>query len=55
MSEQSTDEVPASFYEALRKALKKRKTTVESICPHADSVARRILEDYGAIFLATRK
>jgi len=43
------------FYEALRKALKKRKTTVERICPGADPVARRILEEYGAIFLANKK
>ena len=54
-SEQSRDEAPASFYEVLRKALKKRKTNVERICPLADSVARRILEDYGAMFLATKK
>jgi len=55
MSEQPHDEAPASFYEVLRKALKKRKTNVERICPHSDSVARRILEDYGAMFLATKK
>jgi hypothetical protein len=45
---------PASFYEVLRKALKKRKTKLESICPSSDSVARRVLEDYGAIFLAKK-
>ncbi|HXL81959.1 MAG TPA: hypothetical protein VN951_13870, partial [Pyrinomonadaceae bacterium] len=55
MSEQPNDEAPASFYEVLRKALKKRKTNVERICPLSDSVARRILEDYGAMFLATKK
>ncbi|HKR60318.1 MAG TPA: hypothetical protein VJS64_11340 [Pyrinomonadaceae bacterium] len=47
--------VPAPFYEALSKALKKRKTNVEKICPPADPVARRILEEYGAIFLADKK
>jgi len=47
--------VPASFYEVLRKALKKRKTKLESICPPSDSVARRVLEDYGAMFLANKK
>ena len=47
--------VAPPFYEALRKALKKRKTTVEKICPVADSVAKRILEEYGAIFLANKK
>lgn len=46
---------PAPFYEALRKALKKRHTTVEKICPVSDPVARRILEEYGAIFLAVKK
>ena len=47
--------IPTPFYEALGKALKKRKTTVEKICPGNDSVARRILEEYGAIFLANKK
>jgi hypothetical protein len=45
----------ASFYDVLRKALKKRKTNVETICPLSDSVARRVLEDYGAMFLANKK
>jgi hypothetical protein len=45
----------ASFYESLRKALKKRKTTIEKICPVSDPVARRILEEYGAVFLAVKK
>ncbi|HEX4899424.1 MAG TPA: hypothetical protein VFV61_02770 [Pyrinomonadaceae bacterium] len=47
--------VPTPFYEALRKALKKRKTTIERICPIGDPVARRILEEYGAVFLAHKK
>ncbi len=46
---------PASFYDALRKALKKRKAKLDDICPPTDSVSRRILEEYGAIFIATRK
>jgi hypothetical protein len=46
---------PTPFYEALAKALKKRKTKVDSVCPPANSVARRILEEYGAIFLANKK
>lgn len=46
---------PALFYEVLRKSLKKRKTNIESICPATDAVARRVLEDYGAIFLADKK
>jgi hypothetical protein len=46
---------PASFYEILGKSLKKRKIKIENLCPTSDSVARRILEDYGAMFIATRK
>jgi len=46
---------PVPFYEALAKALKKRKTKLETLCPPSDPVARRILEDYGAIFLAGKK
>ncbi len=49
------DGQPASFYEMLRKALRKRKTQLEKVCPPADSVARRVLEDYGAMFLANKK
>ncbi|HEU4870648.1 MAG TPA: hypothetical protein VFT08_07360 [Pyrinomonadaceae bacterium] len=51
----SSTKEPAPFYEALAKALKKRKTRVENICPPADPVARRILEEYGAIFVADKK
>lgn len=43
------------FYEVLTKALKKRKTVIGRICPQSDSVARRVLEEYGAIFVATEK
>jgi hypothetical protein len=46
---------PAPFYEALAKALKKRKRKVENVCPPADPVARRILEEYGAMFMADKK
>ena len=48
-------QAPAPFYDVLRKTLKKRKINIESICPTADSVARRVLEDYGAIFVAGKK
>jgi hypothetical protein len=46
---------PASFYEILGKTLKKRKIKIENLCPTSDSVARRILEDYGAVFIASKK
>ena len=51
----STEKEPTPFYEALAKALKKRKTKIDSLCPPSDPVARRILEEYGAIFLAHKK
>jgi hypothetical protein len=54
-TEEIMNQVPASFYDVLRKALKHRKTKVELICPGSDAVARRVLEDYGAIFVASKK
>jgi hypothetical protein len=51
--EQDHQGVP--FYEALNKALKKRKVKLDDICPPADPVAKRILEEYGAVFVASRK
>ena len=53
--QEKKNHAPAPFYEALRKALKKRKLKIDSICPTTDVVARRILEEYGAIFLAVKK
>ena len=50
---ESTEPVP--FYEALRKALKKRKINLDSICPPANPVSRRILEEYGAVYVADKK
>jgi hypothetical protein len=50
---ESTEPVP--FYEALRKALKKRKTNLDAVCPPADPVSRRILEEYGALYVADKK
>jgi hypothetical protein len=55
LTDDNNGEPPAQFYEELRKALKKRKTKIESVCPPSDAVARRVLEDYGAIFLANKK
>src|SRR4029079_10680722 len=46
---------PAPFDEALAKALKKRKTKLDLVCPPSDPVSQRILEEYGAIFVATKK
>ena len=49
------DSETVTFYEALAKALKKRKMKLETICPLGDPVARRVLEDYGAMFIADKK
>lgn len=46
---------PTPFYVALAKALKKRKRKLDAICPPSDPVSRRILEEYGAIFVADKK
>jgi hypothetical protein len=50
---ESTEPIP--FYEALSKALKKRKIKLEAICPTTNPVARRILEEYGAVYVADKK
>ena len=50
---ESTEPVP--FYDALKKALKKRKVNLDLLCPPANPVSRRILEEYGAIFVADKK
>src|SRR5687768_13071873 len=55
MSELKEFTEPVPFYEALTKALKKRKTNIDLVCPRADPVARRILEEYGAVFVAGKK
>jgi hypothetical protein len=47
------DAVP--FYEALNKALKKRKVKLDVLCSPADPVSKRILEEYGAVFVANKK
>jgi hypothetical protein len=49
------NESSTPFYEALAKALKKRKTKLESLCPSSDPVSKRILEEYGAIFVADKR
>ena len=46
---------PAPFYDVLRKILQKRRVSLESMCPTGDVVARRVLEDYGAIFVASKR
>jgi hypothetical protein len=40
------------FYAALERALDQRGTKIEDICPPNDQIARRVLHDYGAMFVA---
>jgi hypothetical protein len=42
----------SAFYAALKNALRARKIKLESFCDTSDPVERRVLEDYGAMFLA---
>jgi hypothetical protein len=39
------------FYLALTDALRKRDSGIDNLCPPNDHVARRVLHDYGAMFL----
>jgi hypothetical protein len=40
------------FYLALHEVLRRRNMSLPDICPPADETARRVLADYGAIFVA---
>ena len=55
LSEKEPEALAAPFYAALREALERRKLKLENVCPPSDRVARRVLEEYGAIFIATEK
>jgi len=39
------------YYVALRSALQRRGREIEQLCPPEDPVARRVLHDYGAMFV----
>jgi hypothetical protein len=55
MPESKQPSVPPNsspFYAALEDALRQRGTRLEDICPFDDDVARRVLHDYGAMFVA---
>jgi hypothetical protein len=43
---------PTAFYPELKKALHARKMRLETVCDTSNPVSRRVLEDYGAMFLA---
>jgi hypothetical protein len=43
----------SSFYRALNDVLNTRRQMITSICPEGDDVARRVLHDYGAMFVGS--
>jgi hypothetical protein len=51
--EKREERTPVSFYAALEDALKERGMRLEEICDRRDPVSRRILEDYGAVYVAS--
>ena len=42
------------FYQALNRALAQRGASVSDVCPNDDNVARRVLHDYGAMFVGAQ-
>jgi hypothetical protein len=51
--EQKSSHSPAPFYAALDESLERRGKKLVDVCDLKDAVARRVLEDYGAMFLAS--
>jgi len=54
LTAQQTRETPSrpAFFEALERSLARRGIELEDFCPRADCVAARVLEEYGAMFVA---
>lgn len=50
-----TSNVHPLYYDALNIALAKRKMKIETVCDKNDYVSRRIIEDYGALFMASER
>jgi hypothetical protein len=50
----TTEPLPP-FYAALAQALARRQAKLEAVCAKDDPVSRRVLEDYGAMFLASEQ
>lgn len=53
INEQAKSEQPVLFYTALEAALDRRGKKLRDVCDVNNAVARRVLEDYGAMFLAS--
>jgi hypothetical protein len=52
MEQKKNDKSASPFYKALDEALAERGVKLEDVCDLSSPVARRVLEDYGAMFLA---
>jgi hypothetical protein len=50
--EKRTKGEPVGYYAALESALSERGMRLKEVCDRNDTVGRRILEDYGAVFVA---
>jgi hypothetical protein len=55
VDERRAEAAPVSFQAALEKALAARATTVENVCDQREAVSRRVLEEYGAMFVASSR
>ncbi|HEV2864808.1 MAG TPA: hypothetical protein VGX48_27685, partial [Pyrinomonadaceae bacterium] len=54
MTAQQIKEAPPRppFFDALERALARRGIALADFCPQGDCVAARVLEEYGAMFVA---
>ncbi|HJZ78760.1 MAG TPA: hypothetical protein VKD91_00380 [Pyrinomonadaceae bacterium] len=50
----SAANLSSPFYRALDRCLVRRKVDLYRLCPPGDDVARRVLHDYGAMFIGVR-
>lgn len=50
----SSSRETSPFYIALESALSERAATLNDICPAGDRLARRVLHDYGAMFIGSK-
>jgi hypothetical protein len=55
MSDSNPQPRASPFYQALEPALARRDLDIAAICPPDDPVARRVLHDYGAMFVASEE
>jgi len=50
----SEPNLSSPFYQALKRSLAQRGGSVSDVCPDDDDVARRVLHDYGAMFVGAQ-